>query len=809
MSVCITMAGQSLMARLQAEGKALHIDTFIFAEVPDLDSTSPIDLDAGIPEEHRVFSCPIPPEFRAYVNPNQVVYSALLGSDVGPFAFNWQGLYCTEFATLVAVATFPTVQKRQQDVSTGNPGNTLTRNFMLTFDGAKDLTAITVQAGTWQLDFTVRLAGIDERERLSNRDIYGRAYYFAEAWLLSNVQHGGQNSFRFAPGTAYVEGIRADLPSVLPVVPSVLPCDVWLDVCMEPQGSDVVTVINPCFVTPNSPMPDYVTPAPVRTRHYCQRVARIDADGTVRDLRPEESANGLFGRMAAHLQDFNNPHKTGTSTYVVSKPVITGPQSLKSGTEAVLSFTAQSMLAGGGIVAFSLTDPQGQVRRIVATNGSGTARVLVQGGVGDSNRVQVIAEDNSGNLSLPATHTIVATDNAAPDVSAFAHTVPESILQDSSLQIHFYGAVDEEGEKLSYSIQPADSGLLFSKLAGIAALEKVTMTAPKSSAPSLPVSFRVTVQDERGASAQVSIGTAIIGNRNPAMSGFTHTVPSTVNQGAAVTVRFSGATDPDGDSLTYSIATGSSGLKFSKLSGIAANEDVVMTVPGKVEPSTLVSFTVTASDGRGGTVQGSVSTTILGKSQWDYTVNGSFTAPVSGTYQLECVGGGGGGSVTSSGDGYRAYAGGGGGGYAKHTIQLAAGVNFSIVIGGGGSRTGNCWPGGCNNNKAGNGGTSSIGAYMSATGGIGGLSSSYGNDETITNATGGEGGNGYGGAINNVGGTGNAVQRCYGVNCDRYTPTYGGSGAGGLGYGNGGNVYDFDSNSNGLSGFCRITYIGA
>ena len=96
MGVIITTAGEKLMARLQAEGKPLVIDTFIFAEIPGQDYEADIDPGMALPAESRIrLRYPIPEEYRAYVNPNQVVYSALLGSDVGDWVFNWQGLYCS------------------------------------------------------------------------------------------------------------------------------------------------------------------------------------------------------------------------------------------------------------------------------------------------------------------------------------------------------------------------------------------------------------------------------------------------------------------------------------------------------------------------------------------------------------------------------------------------------------------------------------------------------------------------------------------------------------------------------------------
>ena len=190
MSVIMTAAGEALKARLQAEGKPLVIDTFVFAHIPNLDPTEQLTPGITVPTEQVVYTYPIPDEYRAYVNPNQVVYSALLGSDVGDWSFNWQGLVCSEYDTLIAAATFPTLEKRKYSGATGAAGNNLTRNFLLEFSGAKELTGITISADVWQLDFTIRLLGMDERERLSNFDLYGAGWFSGDGWKLA--RQGGQ-----------------------------------------------------------------------------------------------------------------------------------------------------------------------------------------------------------------------------------------------------------------------------------------------------------------------------------------------------------------------------------------------------------------------------------------------------------------------------------------------------------------------------------------------------------------------------------------------------------------------------------------
>ncbi|EGH48358.1 prophage PSPPH06, putative tail fiber protein, partial [Pseudomonas syringae pv. pisi str. 1704B] len=49
---------------------------------------------------------------QGYVNPNQVVYSLLMGTDIGDFDWNWIGLETSE-DVLLSVAYVPLQQKRK------------------------------------------------------------------------------------------------------------------------------------------------------------------------------------------------------------------------------------------------------------------------------------------------------------------------------------------------------------------------------------------------------------------------------------------------------------------------------------------------------------------------------------------------------------------------------------------------------------------------------------------------------------------------------------------------------------------------
>lgn len=154
MAACITLAGESLKAQKQGAHEALEITHFVLALVPDLDPNSPIDRSAGLPPAEQIVGTWAYTQ-KGFVDPNRVVYSLMLGSDIGDFDWNWIGLVTAE-GTLFAVSTVP-VQQKRRNIPPLQVGNNVTRNFMVAFDGAQELTGITVEANTWQHDFTEAL----------------------------------------------------------------------------------------------------------------------------------------------------------------------------------------------------------------------------------------------------------------------------------------------------------------------------------------------------------------------------------------------------------------------------------------------------------------------------------------------------------------------------------------------------------------------------------------------------------------------------------------------------------------------------
>jgi hypothetical protein len=159
MSSAITIVGQTRINQLRGAEQPLIIDRMVLALIPGLDPTLAVDRSQQMPDPGDiVHTATIAPGHKGYVDPDQVVYSIILGSDVGDFSFNWIGLVEAETNTVIAITSTPETPKRATNLATNTTGNNITRNFMIAFQDAQNLTGVTVGAETWQFDYQAVLA---------------------------------------------------------------------------------------------------------------------------------------------------------------------------------------------------------------------------------------------------------------------------------------------------------------------------------------------------------------------------------------------------------------------------------------------------------------------------------------------------------------------------------------------------------------------------------------------------------------------------------------------------------------------------
>ena len=291
MAEVITTQGETLIAEKMGNEDILVIDTFILSYDPDIDPEADIDRDTGLPESDSiVYEAAVTQS--GYVNPNQVVYSLFMDATVGPFQFNRMDLVASgDNNTNVAIATFPTQNKVADDPGSGIRGQSMTRNFMMVYDGAQAVTDITVEAETWQIDFMARLNDSDQLERKSTRDTYGRACFWEDGFKV--IKSG--DIYQLSAGTGYVEGIRGYLEDPQTITPGTLPKDVWLDVSLQGNMNGVSPLIEPVFST--SDQPDYRDSNGVD--HYLVKVAEISSSAVVTDTR---RAVAVVDHLLAYLE---------------------------------------------------------------------------------------------------------------------------------------------------------------------------------------------------------------------------------------------------------------------------------------------------------------------------------------------------------------------------------------------------------------------------------------------------------------------------------------------------------------------------
>lgn len=276
MASVITIAGEQLFAAKAQANEQLDIDTFIFANVPNQDPNTPINREEGIPTAHIVYQQNVQQVGR--INDNVVVYSTVLDSITGPFEFNWVGLYSSVNQKLVAINHVPTVTKTA--TAQGAAGNTLNRNFGIEYSGIAELTGITVDAGTWQLDFTARLSGMDLLTQQLAADMNGKDWFIADG--LKVVPRTTANSFSVTPGVGYVSGLRVELKQEHILIVQSYPQFVYVDAWFSGNANSTWSP-QLAFTVTNTEMDDYVDPS--GAKHYVYKLAVINAADDVEDLR--------------------------------------------------------------------------------------------------------------------------------------------------------------------------------------------------------------------------------------------------------------------------------------------------------------------------------------------------------------------------------------------------------------------------------------------------------------------------------------------------------------------------------------------
>ncbi len=267
-------------------GKAPDMNEMIFAYIPNLDPSQPIDRNQGLPAVSTwVHQQDI--DQVGKLGDNALVYSVVIPGSVAAFTFN--AIYLRD--KNVPNSCGMVVHKATE---TKEAGMASTKNLMQQYTGAAQVAGITVDAQTWQIDYQARLLGIEEDMRLANLDNYGHTAFIQG---FDVTQQADPAKYKVAPGVVYVGGLRAELKNEVIQTISAKPTGLYIDVVRTgtvlSKWQNIVTVRASA-----TPLTDYVDQN--QQQHYVARLAGINADGSVEDWREK-------GGLPEHEAD-ENPH---------------------------------------------------------------------------------------------------------------------------------------------------------------------------------------------------------------------------------------------------------------------------------------------------------------------------------------------------------------------------------------------------------------------------------------------------------------------------------------------------------------------
>ncbi len=272
----ITLAFEQYKAEQEATATPVELNEFVLANIPNQDPSLPINRGEDLPAAEFIVHVADTSQ-EGFVNPNAVVYSLIMDTTIGDFEFNWIGLRNKESGVIAAISHVPTVSKFKTIAGVQN-GNAVTRSIMMSYFGAQALTNINVDASTWQIDFTARLSGMDERVRLANIDHYGHTTFLNDGFEVQKI--GSDYSAKM--GTSYLGGLRCHLLNVTTIADVVPNSGIYLDASYQGQlTSQWQSVFS--LTCSETELTDYIDANNVQ--HYVTKIAEIDGDGNVIDTR--------------------------------------------------------------------------------------------------------------------------------------------------------------------------------------------------------------------------------------------------------------------------------------------------------------------------------------------------------------------------------------------------------------------------------------------------------------------------------------------------------------------------------------------
>lgn len=210
---------------------------------------------------------------------------------------------------------------------------------------------------------------------------------------------------------------------------------------------------------------------------------------------------------------------------VITQPTITGPDSVREQSTHMYSLHAKALLPDAKIVAFYYhIDELGPTpTKVDVPTASQAVEVTLDtdvtflGNIGTVNTLIVYAEDSYGNLSRYSSKPVEIRLNEPPNMAGFTHTIPANVAKGTTYTIKMSGAVDPDGDPVTYKFDFGNTGITATPNTGITDNQNVQFTLPKDDTKYPPSStnktyvltFKVIATDSLGATNQVTITTVM------------------------------------------------------------------------------------------------------------------------------------------------------------------------------------------------------------------------------------------------------------------------------------------------------------
>ncbi|ARP40640.1 phage tail-collar fiber domain-containing protein [Vibrio syngnathi] len=252
-------------------GNAPDMNEMIFAHIPGLDPSQPINRGNGLPDVSLwVHQQDI--DQVGKLGDNALAYSVVIPGTVAEFTFN--AIYLRD--KNVPSSCGMVVHKAEE---TKENGMASTKSLVQAYDGAAQIAGITIDASTWQIDYQARLKGIEEDHRLACLDNYGHTA-FVDGFDVT--QQADPNKYKVTPGVVYVGGLRGVLSGEVLQTITTNPNGLYVDVVR--QGAALSVWENKVTIAVSeTELTDYVDGN--GEQHYVAKLAGINADGSVVDWR--------------------------------------------------------------------------------------------------------------------------------------------------------------------------------------------------------------------------------------------------------------------------------------------------------------------------------------------------------------------------------------------------------------------------------------------------------------------------------------------------------------------------------------------